>query len=201
MPIYSFLKRGIDIAGATLGLLCLAPFLPLIVLAVKAESRGPAFVKLPRVSRGRVVLIYKFRTMVDGAHAMKPLLAHLNERTDGPFFKIKNDPRLTRAGKILRKFRLDEFPQLVNVLEGKLSLVGPRPHEVEEVARYPEEYKHLIFEKAGVTGLSQVSGASGLPFLKELELDSVYVREKSLLLDIKIIAKTVVILFVDPTGV
>lgn len=158
-------------------------------------------VRLDRVSGGKVVTIYKFRTMIDGAHEMKPALAHLNERIDGPFFKIKNDPRLTKVGAFLRKLRLDEFPQLVNVLEGKLSLVGPRPHEVDEVAHYPAEYVHLTLAKAGVTGLSQVSGASGLSFLKELELDSFYLANQSPWLDAKILAKTIAIFFLDPTGV
>lgn len=200
MP-YSILKRTLDIVGAACGLTLLAPFLLIIAPAIKLESKGPVFVGLKRVSRGRVVSIYKFRTMIDGAHELKPLLKHLNERTDGPFFKIKNDPRLTRVGKILRKYRLDEFPQLLNVLEGKLSLVGPRPHETGEIEHYPEEYKHIILAKAGVTGMSQISGASGLPFLKELELDSRYIARQSLLLDMKILGKTLVIFFSDPTGV
>lgn len=198
---YSFLKRVMDTFGAAIGLIVITPLFLAIALAIKLDSRGPIFVRLDRMSRGKVVKIYKFRTMVNGAHAMKSSLRHLNERTDGPFFKIKNDPRLTRVGRILRKFRLDEFPQLLNVLEGKLSLVGPRPHEAEEVSQYPKEYAHIVFAKAGVTGLSQVNGASGLPFLKELELDSFYVRQKSMWLDIKIIAKTIAILFSDPTGV
>lgn len=198
---YLFLKRVVDILGAIVGLMLIAPFLLFIAVAIKVTSRGPVVVKLERVSKGSVVNIYKFRTMIDGAHGMKASLAHLNERTDGPFFKIRNDPRLTGVGKFLRMLRLDEFPQLVNVLEGKLSLVGPRPHEVGEVAQYPEEYGHLKLAKAGVTGLSQVSGASGLPFLKELELDSFYLENRSIWMDCKILAKTALILFSDPTGV
>jgi len=125
----------------------------------------------------------------------------LNERNDGPFFKMKNDPRVTRVGRILRKYRIDEFPQLINVLKGELSLVGPRPHEPEEVIHYPGEYKHLILAKAGVTGYSQINGASSLPFLKELALDDYYVQNQSPFLDAKIIAKTVLIIFTDPTAV
>ena len=132
---------------------------------------------------------------------MKPVLASLNERKDGSFFKIKKDPRITRVGKILRKFRIDEFPQLTNVLKGELSLVGPRPHEPEEVFSYPPEFKHLILAKAGVTGLSQVNGASSLPFLKELTLDNYYLKNQSFWLDSKIIIKTILILFFDPTAV
>ncbi|MBI2075566.1 MAG: sugar transferase [Candidatus Harrisonbacteria bacterium] len=162
---------------------------------------GPVFVRLPRVSGGKIIYVYKFRSMVAGAHEKKWGLAHLNERGDGPFFKIKNDPRLTRVGKVLRKFRLDEFPQLMNVALGDLSLVGPRPHEPEEVVLYPDPYKPLILAKAGVTGLSQVNGASGLPFMKELELDFAYAKTPSLVTDAKILLKTARILFTDPNAV
>lgn len=194
-------KRVIDIIGALSGLILIAPFTPLIALAIKLDSRGPVLVRLPRVSGGKIVRVYKFRSMTHGAHGKKWELAHLNERSDGPFFKIKNDPRLTRVGRVLRKFRLDEFPQLVNVILGDLSLVGPRPHEPEEVIMYPEPYKPLMLVKAGVTGLSQVSGASGLPFLKELELDYAYAKTPSLLVDAKILLKTARILFTDPNAV
>lgn len=195
------MRRLVDIIGATLGLLALAPFAPFIALAIKLESKGPVVVKLNRVSGGRVIKVHKFRSMYDGAHMMKPALSVLNERNDGPFFKIKKDPRVTKVGKILRRFRIDEFPQLVNVLKGELALVGPRPHEPEEVIFYPHPYKHLLVSKAGVTGLSQVSGASGLPFLKELELDDHYVKNRSLAMDAKILAKTAAIIFSDPTAV
>jgi lipopolysaccharide/colanic/teichoic acid biosynthesis glycosyltransferase len=165
------------------------------------ESGFPVIVALKRVSNGKIVKVLKFRSMVRGAHAMKHELARLNERKDGPLFKIKNDPRLTRVGKVLRKFRIDEFPQFINVLKGELSLVGPRPHEAEELEHYPKEFKMLAQGKAGLTGLSQVNGASSLPFKKELELDRYYLEHQSLALDAQILAKTVWILFSDPTGV
>jgi lipopolysaccharide/colanic/teichoic acid biosynthesis glycosyltransferase len=194
------IKRLFDIVGGTLGLIFILPFLPFIALAIVLESGRPVFVRLPRVSEGKVFRVYKFRSMVPGAHGTKKNLAHLNER-DGPFFKIKDDPRLTGVGKFLRKFRLDEFPQFWNVLKGELSLVGPRPHEPEEIAQYPPKFKKLYYAKSGLTGLSQVSGASALPYYKELELDLHYVENQSLLLDLKILAKTVWIFFSDPTGV
>ena len=137
--MYHTLKRLTDIAGAIVGLLAIAPLTPFIALAIKIESPGPILVKLNRVSRGKTIRILKFRSMVDGAELLKPSLRHLNERGDGPFFKIRNDPRLTKTGKLIRKFRLDEFPQLWNVLRGELSLVGPRPHEPEEVVHYPKQ--------------------------------------------------------------
>ena len=157
--------------------------------------------KLDRVSKNKHFKLYKFRSMISGAHELKNGLGHLNERGDGPFFKIKNDPRITNIGKIIRKFHIDEIPQLINVLKGEMSLVGPRPHEPNEVIHYPIEYSHLILAKAGLTGLSQVNGASSLPFLKELELDSYYIKNQSLLLDSKILAKTAKIIFTESKGV
>lgn len=201
MTSYFYIKRIVDIFGAAVGLLAILPFSPFIAIAIKLDSKGPALIKLDRISSGKTIKVYKFRSMVQNARETKKNLAHLNERNDGPFFKIKNDPRLTKTGKILRKFRLDEFPQLINVLKGELSLVGPRPHEPKEILHYPSEYKYLINEKAGVTGLSQVNGASSLPFLKELELDSYYAKHQSLWLDFKILLKTFYILLFDPTGV
>ncbi|MEK7115060.1 MAG: sugar transferase [Patescibacteria group bacterium] len=195
------MKRLIDILGGATGLLIIAPFSSIIAIAIKLESNGPVFVKLDRMSNGKIIKVYKFRSMIDGAHQMKNSLQYLNERRDGPFFKIKNDPRLTIVGKYLRKFRLDEFPQLINVLKGELSLVGPRPHEPEEILRYPEKYKRLVLAKAGVTGYSQINGASSLPFLKELELDNYYLQNQSIFFDLKIIGKTLAILFTDPTAI
>lgn len=195
------MKRLIDIAASLAGLGVSAPFWPFIALAIKLDSYGPVFVRLARVSAGKVIYVYKFRSMTDGAHYIKHRLRHLNERRDGPFFKIKDDPRLTRVGKILRRFRIDEIPQLLNVLKGELSLVGPRPHEPEEVIHYPGKYQHLILAKAGLTGLSQASGASDLPFLTELATDHHYAKHRNLWLDAKIIAKTVKIFFAGPTAV
>ncbi|MEK9183476.1 MAG: sugar transferase [Patescibacteria group bacterium] len=194
-------KRVIDIVGAIAGLSFIAPFLPFIALAIKIDSEGPAFIKLVRISNGRSFYLYKFRTMVKNAHKLKPFLQYLNERNDGPFFKIKNDPRITRTGKWLRKFRIDEFPQLINVLRNEISLVGPRPYAPEEVSAYPENYKHLMQAKAGLTGLSQINGSSQLSFQKTLELDDFYIKNQSLWLDLKIIVKTLLILFSDPTAV
>lgn len=195
------IKRILDIIASICGLVFILPFTPLIALAIWLEDRGPAFVKLDRVSEGRVIKAYKFRSMVQNAAKMKEQLRHLNERKDGPLFKLKNDPRLTRTGKFLRKLRLDEFPQFLNVLKGELSLVGPRPHEPEEMNQYPEEFKKLYYAKGGLTGLSQVKGASLLPFKKELEYDLYYLEHQSIWLDLKILFKTIWIFFSDPTGV
>jgi lipopolysaccharide/colanic/teichoic acid biosynthesis glycosyltransferase len=194
-------KRILDIIASVCGLVFILPFTSVIALAIWLEDKGPIFVKLDRVSEGKSVGVYKFRSMVRNAREMKTGLMDLNERKDGPFFKIKNDPRLTKTGKFLRKLRLDEFPQFWNVLKGEISLVGPRPHEIEEIKRYPPEFKRLYEAKGGLTGLSQVMGASLLPFKKELEYDLYYLEHQSLWLDLKILFRTVWIFFSDPTGV
>lgn len=198
---YPLTKRIFDIiAGAFLFVFSL-PLWPVIALMILVEDGSPVFVRIQRVSEGRVMRVIKFRSMVKGAHAMKKDLMHLNERKDGPFFKIKNDPRLTRMGRLIRRFRVDELPQLLNVLAGTLALVGPRPHEPEEIAQYPDEFKILTEARAGLTGLSQISGAASLPFLKELELDKKYLKEWSLGEDIRILFMTFFIFLFDPTGV
>lgn len=194
-------KRIIDIIGGLIGTGFLIILTPLIGTAIIVESGFPVFVSLERISKGKKVRVLKFRSMVRNAHEMKKELTALNERTDGPLFKIKNDPRLTGTGKMLRKLRIDEFPQFINVLMGDLSLVGPRPHEEKEIEAYPDEYKRISQATAGLTGLSQVNGASSLPFKKELELDLYYIEHASIAMDLLIIGKTIWILFSDPTGV
>jgi lipopolysaccharide/colanic/teichoic acid biosynthesis glycosyltransferase len=198
---YGGLKRGLDLAGSVGGIAFFALLYPIVGAAIKLETKGPVLVALDRVSGGKIIRLYKFRSMHAGAHQQKSLLAPFNERTSGPFFKMKHDPRLTRVGKIIRRFRLDEVPQFINVLRGELSLVGPRPHEPEEVAQYPDAYQFLTRHKAGITGLSQVNGASSLAFDHELHLDSQYAKQVSLFLDLKIIAKTIAILLFDPSAV
>ena len=195
------MKRFIDVIGSASGILLTFLFLPFVALAIKLEDGGPVFVRLERVSSGKIIRVFKFRSMVENAHDFKPILASYNERRDGPFFKIKNDPRVTRVGRILRKFKLDELPQFFNVLTGELSLVGPRPHEPAEVIHFPGRFKKLMMAKAGMTGLSQVNGASDLPFLTELELDKHYVEKGSFFLDLKILAKTAYLMLFDYNGV
>ena len=186
-----------DILGSAAGILIMLPFLPCIALAIKMETEGPVFVRLKRVSRGRTFDLYKFRTMIANAEAMKPALLARNERADGPFFKMRSDPRITRVGKILRRFRIDEWPQFMNALRGDISLVGPRPYEPKEVAAYPKEYRHLPRAQAGITGLSQTSGSSQLSFMKTLELDDWYLKNRTLALDMRITLRTALIAAFD----
>jgi lipopolysaccharide/colanic/teichoic acid biosynthesis glycosyltransferase len=142
-------KRFFDFAISLCLLIILSPVFLILAILVKATSEGPVFVSLKRVGeKGKIFNLYKFRSMIYGAHSLKKeMLAH-NERKDGPLFKIKNDPRVTKFGKFLRSLSLDEFPQLFNVLQGKMSLVGPRPHEPEEVSNYQRGYKRLLSIKA-----------------------------------------------------
>jgi lipopolysaccharide/colanic/teichoic acid biosynthesis glycosyltransferase len=176
----------------------LFPVFFLISVIIKFDSEGPVFAKLQRVAQGKRFNLYKFRSMIKNAHDMKyddmgnlkPEFAKNNERDSGPLFKMKNDPRVTRAGKMLRRTRLDEFAQLINVLKGDMSLVGPRPHEPEEVARYKKGHKKLLTIKPGITGMAQVSGSSDLDFEREAKLDIYYIENWSLFLDLIILVKT-----------
>ena len=194
-------KRTIDLAGGALGLALFFPIIFTVAFAIKWGSKGPIFVKLKRVSQGHEFYLYKFRSMIDNAEEFKPYLAHLNERGDGPLFKMKDDPRVTRIGRFIRKRRLDELPQFINVVRGEMSLVGPRPHEPGEVARYKDYQKKVLAAKVGITGYAQVSGAHELPFDEEVKLDRYYIENWSTKKDIFIILKTAWLLFFDRRGV
>ena len=195
------IKRVIDIAGSILGLVLLSPILVLASFAIKWETEGPVFVRLKRVSGGKIFDLLKFRSMVANAEELKPHLAVFNERAGSPLFKMRDDPRITGVGRILRKFRIDELPQLWNVFVGDISLVGPRPHQPDEIANYLRHHKKVLAIKAGATGLAQVSGSSDLDFEKEVSLDSFYIDNWSLWLDVKIILKTALKMFFDRSAV
>ncbi|MFA6097846.1 MAG: sugar transferase [Candidatus Paceibacterota bacterium] len=192
------LKRISDIIFSSLGLLILSPFFLIIALIIKLDSDGPVFARLDRIAQGRKFKLFKFRSMVKNAHDMKydgsgnlkPEFAERNLRGGGPLFKIKNDPRVTRFGRFIRRTRLDEFPQLINVFRGEMSLVGPRPHEPEEVAQYKKGHRKLLTIKPGITGMGQVSGSSDLDFEREAKLDIYYIENWSLFLDLIILVKT-----------
>jgi exopolysaccharide biosynthesis polyprenyl glycosylphosphotransferase len=193
-------KRSVDIIGSLLGLIILSPVFLLLAIIIKLDSEGPVFAKLKRISAGKPFDLYKFRSMIKNAHDMKKDLMQYNERQDGPLFKMKNDPRITKVGRFIRKWRIDELPQLFNVLIGDMSLVGPRPHEPEEIAHYKPHQKKLLSLKAGITGLAQISGSSDLPFEEEVKLDVFYIENWSFLLDLKILLKTVVVVFTDKSA-
>lgn len=183
-------KRVLDLVGAGVGLVLLSPLFTLIAVAITADTRGPVFFRQVRVGRNqRPFRIWKFRTMVENAEAMKNSLLPFNER-EGPLFKMQNDPRVTRVGRFLRHWRLDEFPQLFNVLRGEMSLIGPRPHLPEEIERYQKHQRKLFTIKPGMTGLAQVSGSSSLPFEKEAALDVSYIENWSPKIDLFIFFRT-----------
>ncbi len=195
------IKRVVDIFSAILGLIILSPVLAIIAFAVKWESAGPVFVRLKRISRNKKIGLLKFRSMIRNAEELKSHLTAFNERQDGPLFKMKEDPRITPLGRNLRKYRLDELPQFWNVLVGDISLTGPRPHQPDEIEKYRKDHRRVLAIKAGATGLAQVSGSSDLPFDQEVALDVFYIENWSLLLDLKIILKTVWKMFNDRSAV
>lgn len=191
MARYLFFKRLFDIIISFFALIVLFPLLIIVALVIKLDSRGPVIFIQKRVGKdGEEFLFYKFRSMVHGAERLKEHLHHLSE-TDGPIFKIKHDPRITRIGRFLRKTSIDELPQFFNVLKGNMSLVGPRPPLPEEVAKYtPHQLKRLSI-KPGLTCLWQISGRSNISFYEWIELDIYYINYMSFLLDLKILIRTI----------
>lgn len=190
-------KRLFDIVVSIFLLLVLSPFLLLVAVLILVTSGWPILYVSNRIGeqgRRRISLL-KFRSMVRNADALKEPLLQANHRADGPLFKMRNDPRVTRLGRFLRRWTLDEFPQLLNVLRGELSLVGPRPHLPQEVERYSLEQRRVFAVKPGMTGLAQISGRSDLSFEEEVRLDLQYIEEWSLLLDLWILWRTVFVLF------
>lgn len=192
-------KRIFDVLGSTIGLLLLSPIFLITAIAIKADSKGTILFKYlddgSRVKRvgqyGKIFNFYKFRSMRPNTHNLRYTeLSEHNIRKGTPMVKINNDPRVTKVGKFIRKWSIDELPQLWNVLKGDMSLVGPRPHFPEEVAAYQKHHKFALSLKPGITGLAQISGRSDLDFEKEIQLDTYYIENWSLWLDIKIIFKT-----------
>jgi len=191
LAFYYRAKRMMDIAGALLGLILFAPLFVIVAILIKLESpRGPVFFRQTRIGKdGKPFLMYKFRSMVPDAEAKLPELLSRNE-IEGAMFKIKDDPRITRVGRIIRKTSIDELPQLINVLKGEMSLVGPRPPLPREVEQYTEYDKLRLTVPGGCTGLWQVSGRNRLNFRQMVELDLEYIRNQSIAQDLKIIFKT-----------
>lgn len=186
------LKRSIDLAGAGIALFTLSPLLVLAALLVKLEDWGPVFFCQRRVGlRGRTFGMWKFRSMRRDAEALKARLTAQNEMAGGVTFKMKNDPRITRVGKWLRKFSIDEMPQLWNVLKGEMSLVGPRPPVPAEVAKYTVENRQRLLARPGLTCFWQVGGRSEIDFEGQVQLDLAYIRGESVALDLKLLFRTI----------
>jgi len=187
-----FGKRALDVTIAGVGLLVFSPVFLALAALVKLSSRGPVFYKSQRLGRqGRAFAFYKFRSMYVGAHEDRHKVAHLNEKKDGPVFKISCDPRTTRIGRFLRQTSLDELPQLANVLRGDMTLVGPRPPLPEEVAKYESWHRRRLEVKPGLTCLWQISGRSRLGFNEWMRLDLEYIKRQSFATDAKILLRTI----------
>lgn len=192
-------KRVFDIIVSSILIILLSPILILTALIIKIDSKGPIFFSyrddgtlLTRIGqKGKPFRYFKFRSMIPGADSMRYReLAKDNIRPDGPLVKIKDDPRITRFGKFIRRWSIDELPELFLVFSGKMSLVGPRPHLPEEVAKYENHHKKTLSIKPGITGLAQISGRSDLLFEEEVKLDVYYIENWSLLLDFSILLRT-----------
>ena len=189
--IQANLKRAFDLIIAIMVLIPAAPFMGLVALIIKLDSPGPVFFQQERVGKwGKTFPCYKFRSMYVDAEVRKAELMDQNE-ADEIVFKIKNDPRVTRVGRIIRKLSIDELPQLFNVIKGEMSLVGPRPPVPCEVSQYKFEHMRRLGAVPGITGLQQVSGRSSLDFKRWVELDLEYIAEQSLIKDIEILARTI----------
>ncbi|HEY6775846.1 MAG TPA: sugar transferase [Thermoleophilaceae bacterium] len=174
------MSRALDVVLSAVLLVVTAPFLALAALAIRLESRGPVFYRQRRVGlNGRPFQLWKLRTMVPGAESM-----------GAGIYVLEGDPRITRVGRMLRRFSFDELPNLVNVLQGDMAMVGPRPTVQEQVDRYTERQRRRLDVKPGITGWAQINGRASLPWPERIELDVWYVEHRSLRLDLRILART-----------
>lgn len=198
--LYEFMKRTIDIIGSLCGIILLSPVFLIVSILIKKESKGPIIFSQDRIGKDSVHFkMYKFRSMVQNAEELKAKLQEQNEMS-GPMFKMKEDPRVTKIGKFIRRTSIDELPQLINVLKGDMSLVGPRPSLPKEVEQFESWMMERLEVKPGLTCYWQVSGRNDIDFEDWMKLDIKYVREKNLFIDIKLIFKTVFVLFGDDSA-
>ena len=194
---YFIIKRIIDIIGAFCGIILLSPLLIVVSIWIKLDSKGPVFFSQNRVGQDyKRFNMYKFRSMCMDAECLLDKLKGENEMS-GPMFKIKEDPRVTKIGKFIRKTSIDELPQLFNILKGDMSLVGPRPSLPKEVAQFTSFQKRRLIAKPGLTCYWQVRGRSEVGFVEWMEMDVEYIEERNTWVDIKLIFKTVGVLFGD----
>ena len=195
--LYEVIKRIIDIVASFTGLIVLSPLMLVVSILIKLESKGEVIFKQKRVGlNGKEFYMYKFRSMVINAEELKAELEIKNEMS-GPMFKIKDDPRITKVGNLIRKTSIDELPQLINVIKGEMSLVGPRPSLQKEVEKFEPWMMERLKVKPGLTCIWQISGRNNIGFEEWMKLDIKYVRERSFKLDMKLILKTVLVLFGD----
>ena len=185
-------KRCVDVVGAGAGLLVLSPLLAAVACCIRVESPGSVIFRQPRVGLGgRTFTMFKFRSMYTDAEERRAAMLAKNEMPGGVLFKIKDDPRITRVGRLIRKTSIDELPQLWNVFRGDMSLVGPRPPLPSEVAQYDLPDRRRLHVKPGITCIWQVTGRSDIPFERQVQLDLDYIHDQSLMTDIKLLLQTV----------
>lgn len=194
---YYFFKRILDTVGSLIGIILLSPVIILTVIAIKMDSLGPIFFSQVRVGQdGKLFKMYKFRSMIVNAEDLLDKLKNKNEMS-GPMFKMKEDPRITKVGRFIRKTSIDELPQLFNVIKGEMSLVGPRPNLPKEVVKFTECQKMKLLAKPGLTCYWQVMGRSNIGFEEWMKLDIKYIEDRNTWLDIKLIFRTFWVLFGD----
>ena len=200
VKFYLFSKRVTDIFLSAIGLILLSPILLIVAIAIRIDSKGPIIFKQDRVGKdGKIFSMYKFRSMIVNAEELKAKLETKNEMS-GPMFKIKNDPRITKVGRFIRKTSIDELPQLINVIKGDMSLVGPRPSLPKEVEQFSPWMLERLKVKPGITCYWQVMGRNNIAFEEWMKLDVKYVHEMNYWLDIKLIFKTFFVLFGDESA-
>lgn len=194
---YEISKRLLDIMGSIIGLILTSPIFIIVTLAIRIESKGNVIFTQKRVGlNGKEFNMYKFRSMVVNAEDLKEKLKDNNEMS-GPMFKMKDDPRITKVGKFIRKTSIDELPQLFNILKGEMSFVGPRPSLPNEVKKFEDWMMKRLCVKPGLTCYWQVMGRNNIDFEEWMKLDIRYINDRSFWLDIKLILKTVFVLFGD----
>lgn len=197
---YEFAKRVLDFIASLCALLILSPVLLIVSILIATTSKGPVIFKQDRVGKNGIIFkMYKFRSMVANAEELKAQLEKDNEM-NGPMFKIKNDPRITKVGRFIRKTSIDEIPQLINVLKGEMSLVGPRPSLPSEVKEFEPWMLERLTILPGLTCYWQVMGRNDIEFNEWMKLDIKYVRERNFWLDLKLIFKTFFVLFGDKSA-
>ncbi|WP_298841568.1 sugar transferase [Clostridium sp.] len=194
---YFILKRIIDLVGALSGIILISPVMIITAILIKVDSKGPVFFAQSRVGQdGKKFMMYKFRSMCTDAEVLLGKLKNENEMS-GPMFKMKDDPRITKVGKFVRKTSIDELPQLFNILKGEMSLVGPRPSLPKEVVQFTPFQKRRLVAKPGLTCYWQVRGRSDVSFEEWMEMDVEYIEQRNTWIDITLIFKTVGVLFGD----
>ena len=194
---YFIIKRIIDIIGALSGIILISPVMIIVAIWIKLDSKGPIFFAQNRVGRdGKKFMMYKFRSMCSDAECLLGGLKEENEMS-GPMFKMKDDPRITKVGKFVRKTSIDELPQLFNILKGEMSLVGPRPSLPKEVVQFTAFQQQRLIAKPGLTCYWQVRGRSDISFKEWMKMDVEYIEERNTFIDISLIFKTVGVLFGD----